>query len=707
MRFLVSILLLALLLAFEAPRIASASVQTGSFTDDSFVEFSQGDLTTSTLTFDGRILPLGERTRLAELDADVVWDVLDMNGLVYTATGSEGMLFAVPQQGEARLVHDFEEPGLFALAPLPDGSVAVATAPGGVVYTSREGGETRVFSHTGAAVVWSMLRTDDGILAATGTPASILRIQDDGTTVTLAAVPNVLNVLHLQQHPKRGVVFASQGPGLIGRVSPDGEVSVLFDPAQEEVRRVVVLEDGTVFGAVNGERAPGEKLLKDAQADQKQGNQKPRPSSFIVRITPDDFASEWWTSPESPIHDMIARPDGSLIVSAGTSGNIYQVTPEGQMNRLGIAEESFVTRIVARGADLLLATGSSAAVYTYRASNEVTGSYESRVFDARESARWTRVRGDLVTNDGRVLFAVRSGNTPKPDETWSEWSENVSLFEEAAIPGNIVSRFLQYRLILDVPAVPRPTPPQVDRIRIFYTTANQAPIIRSLNVGAPRPSGGGSSQAGGGGGSGGASSAGSGLRPNDITLLAPTSEAASPVLEASWSVEDPDGDDLLYSLFLRGLKDQEWLLLEKELTGTRQVLDLRGLPDGTYRLKLVATDATSNTAAAARTVEQEGNAFLVDNTPPQINVASIQRNDEKLVEVRVEVEDSTSVIHRAAWRSGFGNFVLLKADDGGYDQRKETFSFTIEGENARRGRYISFFVTDETGNLAIQRIDLP
>ena len=54
-----------------------------------------------------------------------------------------------------------------------------------------------------------------------------------------------------------------------------------------------------------------------------------------------------------------------------------------------------------------------------------SGSYESPVHDSGSVARWGRItwRG---SSGGQVQVATRSGNSARPDKTWSDWSAPLS-----------------------------------------------------------------------------------------------------------------------------------------------------------------------------------------------------------------------------------------------------------------------------------------
>ncbi|MGB9722172.1 MAG: FG-GAP-like repeat-containing protein, partial [bacterium] len=69
--------------------------------------------------------------------------------------------------------------------------------------------------------------------------------------------------------------------------------------------------------------------------------------------------------------------------------------------------------------------------------------YISSVFDANEEVDWGIVDWDDSLPPGTIIsFFVRSGNTPNPDNSWSDWD---SLGKNDDIPDSLNSRYLQYR----------------------------------------------------------------------------------------------------------------------------------------------------------------------------------------------------------------------------------------------------------------------
>lgn len=697
--------------ALVALAAAASAAPTERFEIDLAGDFARGDITTSTLTLDGRLAPPLKRERLALLpDAQVVWDIATIGDRRLIATGHEGVLYEQRGSGEAKVLKDFDEAGLYTIHVDRKGRLLAAPSPGGRVYTVAEDGKAEEVATTGAGTVWDMLDVEGGILLATGPKAAIVRLGDDMTTSTLVQFPDTLNVLSLAAIPGSTDVLAGlQGPGMVARVAPDGTWRVLVDVEQEEVRRVAVMKDGSFVAAVNGVRSPGERFLQPGGGPTTGGNQKPRPESFLVRVRPSGFVEEWWTSPESPIHDIAVQPDGRILVAAGERGNLFEVSPTGETEMRGVTDEKHLTRLAPAGdGSILVGTAAEAALLKVTPGASGPGIYESEVLDAKGSTRWSRVRGVVAAGDGAVRIATRSGNTAKPGDAWSAWSAAEDFSAGEHIIRSPMGRFLQFRIELDPPAAPRGEVPTVDVVRVFHVRENVAPTIRELNVqvagavsaapppqASPRPGGvpprpgpggpGGDPRGGGGNQQGGGA--------GDITI--------------SWNAADPNNDELRYAVFLRPVAADRWLLVKEDLAENRLVLPAREVPDGEYRVRVVASDRLGNEPGAALEASRESNPFVVDYNPPAVIVLSVQRQDSDKVAIRVRIEDSVSLLASARWRSGFGNWSPLVPEDGALDQRSETFAFVVDDKaGLDRNDLVTVVATDEAGNTVVARIPL-
>ena len=85
-----------------------------------------------------------------------------------------------------------------------------------------------------------------------------------------------------------------------------------------------------------------------------------------------------------------------------------------------------------------------------------------------------------------------------------------------------------------------------------------------------------------------------------------------------WAAHDDNGDDLIYSIYLRGDGETVWRLLKDKITEKAYSFDAELIPDGGYQVKVVASDSPSHTPGDALTGDKVSDRFVVDTTPPMV-----------------------------------------------------------------------------------------
>src|SRR5204863_4498717 len=91
-----------------------------------------------------------------------------------------------------------------------------------------------------------------------------------------------------------------------------------------------------------------------------------------------------------------------------------------------------------------------------------------------------------------------------------------------------------------------------------------------------------------------------------------------------WKADDENDDDLVYDVLFRREGETAWKTLRKATSDAILVWDTTTIPNGTYFVKIVASDAPSNPAGTALSGELDSSAFEVDNTPPTITVSTVR-----------------------------------------------------------------------------------
>ena len=114
-----------------------------------------------------------------------------------------------------------------------------------------------------------------------------------------------------------------------------------------------------------------------------------------------------------------------------------------------------------------------------------------------------------------------------------------------------------------------------------------------------------------------------------------------------WSAHDDNSDDLRFSVYYRSPDESAWHLLKDNLTDRFYSFDANLLPDGPYRIKVVASDAPSNPAADALTGEKVSDLFLVDTGTPRVTDLTAKRTSEGLQVTATATDQKTPIAHAA------------------------------------------------------------
>jgi hypothetical protein len=172
----------------------------------------------------------------------------------------------------------------------------------------------------------------------------------------------------------------------------------------------------------------------------------------------------------------------------------------------------------------------------------------------------------------------------------------------------------------------------------------------------------------------------------------------------AWKAEDENGDDLTYSVLYRREGDTAWRTLKSGLTDTLTVWDTSSTPNGTYVVKIVASDAKVHPAEEALSGELESGSFDIDNTPPVVNVGTVTRDGNRFV-VPVEVRDADSPLIRVEYSVDSQKWRVAYPRDGMLDSRRELFEIHLEGEAS--GRVLVVRATDALNNTGAGQSAIP
>ena len=710
---------------------AAYAASTTTWELNTFQDFVKGKFGGVALTRDGRLERAPAMKLLFDPEEAAIWSVAATpEGRIYLGTGPRGKLFEVDAAGQGKLLWTAPQPMIFAVTADAKGVVYAATSPDGRVYRIENGRATEYFNPQ-AKYIWALAVAADGrLFVAAGDQGKVFVVSAPGRGEVYYDTGQT-HVTALAIDAQGRLLAGSEPNGILYRITAKDKAFVLYDAALPEIRSILVSADGSLYVAALGgslskktaaaaanpaapmvSSAPISITVTDeAQAglDLKPKDTKPAAGgatpavtsalvpaveyagvekSAIYRIRPDNTVETLWTSKEENAYDLLEQ-EGALLFATDLQGRIYKRAADNQLSLIAQTEQGETTRLFHIKGGLLAATANRGQLFRLTPS-EKGGQYESPVHDAGTVARWGRL---AITGGGTNKFETRSGNTARPDRTWSDW-EAVAGESKLSSPA---ARYVQWRAaVVDA----------VDAVRLAYLPQNTPPTMKSITVvgqtvasqGAAKPVA-----------AAPAATAAYTLTVTDTGETAPAASAGTPtqnVVRSStrqlvivWQGEDPDGDPLQYNLSYRGEGERNWKMLKSNTGELALTVDADVFADGRYWFRVVASDKLANTAESAREAELVSGPVVVDNTPPLLtDLKAASRGEYSFT-----AQDNLSELRRAEYSLDAGGWILLEAEDGVTDSLTERFKLSLPalpvGEHT-----LTFRVFDGAGNSSARKL---
>jgi hypothetical protein len=430
----------------------------------------------------------------------------------------------------------------------------------------------------------------------------------------------------------------------------------------------------------------------------------------IYRIRPDGFWDTVWDTGEDAPYDLLVENDGSLLVGTGTEGKIYRVT--GNPARATLLSRAAARQVTAFLRDasgrIVGATSNPGKVFALSATPAAKGTYESDVRDAGTVASWGAIRWRASGKPGQVQIFTRSGNTATPDETWSAWSKAYTSADGEQI-GSPNARYLQWRAVLTSESASTPV---LTSVTAAYLPRNLRPEVNSITVHPPgtifqRPFSTGELEIAGfedntSDGRSPSNSSTSSTSASGGSSLPPPPALGRRIYQKGlqtfvWKAEDGNEDRLQYDIFYRREGETAWKALKRGLWDAIFVWDTTSVPDGTYFIKVAASDAPANSPTNALTGELESVAFDVDNTAPRIEFQQAPGAAASRT-LTFTVRDEQSPVQRVEYSLDASRWRVVFPKDGIADSRREAFEIQLEAADAARGVIVR--AADAMNNVA-------
>ncbi len=597
-----------LLCALAATARDAAAVGTRNFVLDSLPGFEGGDLEGVAVASDGTVRA-GWTTANAPIpDATSVWSaaVLD-DGSVLLGTGTGGRIYQV-KNGKVTIAAETGTMAVSALAIGPGGDVIAGTFPGGKVFRIKpaelDGGQKKPWLELAdTESVWALAYEpkSKAVYAATGAGGQLYRISDGGKADVFydSEEDHLVSVAVASD----GAVYAgSNGKALLFKITGPGRAEVVYDFEGDDVKAIAIDGKGAVYAVANKYADGGGLPQPRASGDLESKPSTPKPARAgkgeLWRFSPGGVAEAMIKDNETHFVALVLDAEGTPFVGTGAEGRVYSVD-DNHVKRLVVdTDERQVGALMVDGKARFVAGSDPVVFHEIKGSGGAEAVWTSKTLDAGLRAHWGKLEW---VADGALELQTRSGNTDKPDNSWSAWSGAMSKPSKIGSPP---ARFLQIRARWnkDPSAVLR-------EVQVAFVTDNARALVTEITAGTKKKD------------SSGDAVPESGTKPDDPDTK----------LKLSWKVENPDSDQLRYFLFYRREGDKTWFsVLEpnEELTSTSHTWDTAGMPEGRYRVRVDASDELSNPPDRVTKHSLESRVLVIDNTAPVLS--NLQLNGNRL-----------------------------------------------------------------------------
>ncbi|MBI5535124.1 MAG: hypothetical protein HY898_20525 [Deltaproteobacteria bacterium] len=667
----------------------ASAVGTREFRLDSLDELTGGDLTGAAVDSRGQVragLLLGSAPIT---DATAAWcSMVLADGSVLVGTGNTGKIFKV----QAGKVTEFSATGQMAVTALAvdaTGALLAGTIPNGKIFKIDGAGKaTPYVDLPGVHHVWALAfdPKTKSVFAATGPEGKLFRIDQAGK----AQVHYDSDESHLISLAIGGdgtVFTGSSGKAILYRIPAAGRASVMHDFEGDDVKAIAINRDGRMYVISNEHQNPPEVPSHSSwspTATQPAGpakpTQLPRPGKgTLTRFEPDGRVEKLLFNADTHYQSLALNDEGVPFVGTGDKGQIYTVDDAHTSAVVADTDERQVGTMVLAGGKKFVVTSDPTVFREVRAIGGPDAVWTSKVLDAGLRSRWGKM---MWRADGLIELSTRTGNTEKPDTTWNDWSAPLGT------PGPITSlpaRYIQVRarFARDPKAVLR-------EVAIPFVTDNARAVITSIDAemkGAPsKPS----------------------SKKDEVPASGDEPAKHNNTVKVSWKIDNPDNDKLRYRVWYRLEGQQNWraaMLPDVIHTDKDYEWDTSGLPEGTYRVKVEATDELVNPPPQVTRHELTSGTVTVDNTPPVFQELAVAGK-----RIRGKVVDGVGPISHidVAVDSQTKFWTPFHPQDGVFDEPVEEFDIDVTPILPAGGgpHIVAIRVYDSAGNMVVRTVEV-
>jgi len=411
-------------------------------------EFLAGTMKNVTATT-GDLLMLGPSLKpLFDSSETYVWCLLpDGKGGVYAGTGNHGIVYKVDATGTSSVVCDLEELEIHSLTMDRAGNIYAGTSPNGlVVKIDTQGRTSTLFDAEEKYIVALACDDQDNLYAATGDKCKVYKISPSGD-VKVILESSEAHALSLALDSAGNVYVGTGLDGIIYKIKLTGEVATAYDAADDSVTSLAVSSEGVLYAGTS-------------------------PKGIIYKLAPDTTPKVLYDKAGAGIVGM--GVDGSGNLYAATSSNVFRILPDESVCTVGNDRDLQWLSLALSQNTLYLGTANIGSVYVADIDGATEGTFESPVHDCGQVSKWGVIEWTADVPDGSSLtFQTRTGPVAQPDSTWSEWS--APYLSPGARIISPPARYIQYLAVMKANDSSRS--PKIKDVSIVFLPKNQAPKV--------------------------------------------------------------------------------------------------------------------------------------------------------------------------------------------------------------------------------------
>ncbi len=601
------------------------------------------------------------------------------------------------QNDKLKILHTFKKEIIITDLVRGSGNTIIAAGiPSGRIYSITTGGKSKLIAKLPVKHIWSLYRKGNSLYAGTGPKGQLFQININTGKFKSIWKSKENNILVVTRGLQNSLLLGTDSKARVYNYSLSRKkTSLLYDFSGNEIRDIAV-NNQNIYVIVNKLKYKANTSYSSKKANKNDGRKSKK---AVMKATPRKhfskrkvFQGKGWLymiNNKGFAEKMLESSKGYLTslkvigndayVADGKSGRIIKI--ENKFFEAAIMFESEERQILDfeldKNGNGLVVTGDNAGCYSVsRKPGKKPVQYESQVLDTGHRGNFGKIIYGV--ENGKVKIYTRSGPTAEPDDKyWNNWKELTAInsLPSGQLTGQISSkpaRYFQYKVTW-----PTGGKGYLKFLKIFFDTDNLRPRILSVKIKDQK-----------------AKISG---KEEKVDSLIPNKLQHKPhKLKFSWGVLNRDKDKLTYKLHVQKVGDNSWMELptDKPITNDYYYWTIDYIPEGNYKLKVVASDSISNPPGKELTSQKISRPFTVDNSAPKLSSLRINKNGQ----VSFGVSDTFSRITAVSFRVDKKNWQMLLPNDQIFDSLREKFQFKLKKQ--KKGSHIlQIRVKDAAGNI--------